>query len=84
MSNDLPRCEALTGPGHPCWWGPANECRGLALCDAHWRVLLSGKALRIGNGRQARIAKNMNGRDPKLRIAQLGFDDNETRQETAA
>jgi hypothetical protein len=78
----LARCEALTGPDHPCWW-PASEYDGLTLCRAHQRMLRDGRAIRLTDNRQARIARNVLGTDPQMVIARVGFDD-ETRQETAA
>ena len=82
--NQLPRCEALTGPDHPCWWSPASDYRGLMLCRAHQRMLRAGRAIRLDDYRQARIARNMLGTDPQLVIARVGFDDNDTRQEMTA
>ena len=65
----MKRCEAHTWRGDPCWWVPAAEVDGVTLCDAHWRVLRSGKAIRIGDGLQARIAHDITGRHPRLRVA---------------
>ena len=79
----MTRCEAITRMGTGCTGTVTYSGGGVRLCDRHRIALHESFSLRLTNGRQARIARDITGANPQVRVARVGFD-NDKRQELVA
>ena len=72
------RCIAITRYTKRQCAHPAN---GSGLCTRHKGMVFDGDVLRLTGNRQARIAYDINGSNPQVRLAPVGDD---SRQERTA
>lgn len=81
MSDGI-RCEAMTRAGR-CVGHAVKRAGTIALCATHAERMKGRRAVRLHDGRQARLAFDITGRNPQVRVAWPDFG-NRTIDETAA
>lgn len=80
--SDVIRCDAMTRTGR-CIGHAVKRAGTIALCETHAARMKGRRAVRLHDGRQARLAFDITGQHPQVRVAWPDFG-NRTTDETAA